>query len=243
MSSQSNISALCTQWMHLLVTLTWGRWSTCCCPTRCSWPGNWPLCRTAAETPPPGESHSHGTSWNRLWEWVITFHLLSIKCRTLFSQKLSSRFGWFILHSADYYWYLCFSSGREGSTQQASVSELLLGVEEGDRVGGEDRRIFWVQLFCLRCWDSGCVGGCWGCLVSVGWGVSSLAGRSGLSNCAGGRRVMTEDMNLCRETSGSVPKFELEAEASSKYRIRRQHFDVSCKILFGMLLVYAAYKI
>lgn len=78
--------------------------------------------------------------------------------------------------------HLCFSRGTAGSTQQASVSEPLPGLEEGER-DGEDFRIFWVQLFCLRCW-CGCD---WACLVSVWWGVSSLAEgeRSGPSNCAG----------------------------------------------------------
>lgn len=48
-------------------------------------------------------------------------------------------------------------------------------------------------------------------------------------------------MNLCKETT--APEFELGAEASSKYKIRRQQFDDSCKILFSMLLAYAAYEI
>lgn len=131
--------------------------------------------------------------------------------------------------------HLCFSSGREGSTQRPSLSELPLDVEAPSRVGGEDLRIFWVQLFCLRCcW--GWAGGCWGCLVSVGWGVSSLAGRSRLSNCAGGEKSRKRRKEF-------MPGFELDVEASSKYKIRMQSFDVSCKMLFSMLSACAAYKI
>lgn len=140
------------------------------------------------------------------------------------------------------YPHLCFSRGREGSTQQASVSGLLLGMEERGRVGGEDRRIFCVQLFCLRwccCCGGGWAGGCCGCLVRVGWGVSSLFCRSGLSNCAGGRRETIEDVTSCKETSW----FELGAGASSKYRIWIQQFDDSCKMLLSMLRVYAEYAI
>lgn len=78
--------------------------------------------------------------------------------------------------------HLCFSRGKEGSTQHASSSQLP---EAGDRDGREDLRIFWVQLFCLRCWwFCGC-GGWW--LRVAGWrSASSLGWRSQLSNCAAG---------------------------------------------------------
>ncbi len=76
--------------MHFQAPLTWGRWSTCCCPTRCSWPGSWPLSRTAAETLPPDASHSRGTSWDRQEGkgGGVTIHLLLIKSRSLFHINL-----------------------------------------------------------------------------------------------------------------------------------------------------------
>lgn len=39
-----------------------------------------------------------------------------------------------------------------------------------------------------------------------------------LSNCAGGRRVMKEDVNVCKETTDSAPELEQGAKTSSKYK-------------------------
>ncbi|TNN33711.1 hypothetical protein EYF80_056123 [Liparis tanakae] len=90
--------------------------------------------------------------------------------------------------------------GRQGSTQQASGSGMLPGLQDGDGVVGEDRRIFWVLMLLLR---------------RLGRRVLGLPG---LSNCAGGGEKRDEGRRqFMQRKEGS--SYSVEGRGSSSGRM------------------------